>query len=880
MRITSGTRLGPYEILSPLGAGGMGEVYRARDTRLSREVAIKVLPAEMASDGERLKRFEKEARAASSLNHPSIVTIYEIGQEGPVSYIAMELVEGKTLREFLLSGPMPIKKLLQIGTQVADGLARAHEAGIVHRDLKPENVMVTKDGLAKILDFGVAKLSAGSGSGDETSLPTQTETMPGVVMGTAGYMSPEQAGGRAVDFRSDQFSFGSLLYEMATGNRAFARGSAVQTLAAIMQEEPDAVGSINPQVPVPLRWIIERCLAKDPEERYASTKDLARDLASVRDHLSDAAGAAGPFSVSAPSHRRAWMIAVTAAAVVIGLAATAWSLRRSVWQNPLAGARFSRLTSWEGSEVDASISSDGKFVAFLADRDGPFDAWVGQVGSGEFLNLTKGRFPTLANTIVHNVGFSDDGAHVWFRINSPDGKQHSVWLVPTIGGAPRVFLPSAVEAAWSPDHNRIVYYAPAPGDPIFIADRNGGNARQICVDKPGIHEHYVTWSPDGRYVYFVRGIPPDEMDVWRVSSAGGAAERLTHHNSRVAYPRLLDDRTLIYTAMREDGSGSGLYAMDVEKRIPHSVSAGLEEYVSVGASADGQRLVATVANPVRDLWTVPITDHVVDESSVSPFKLPTVRAAAPRFGRDYLLYLGSRGAADGLWKLKDGSETELWKGSEGAVVSAPAVSPDGTRIGFVVRSEGRGRLHLMASDGTDVRRVAESLEVRGAPSWSPDGKWIAVAGREDKTYPLFKVPVDGGAPVRLVDGGSSVISNPVWSPDGRFILYSEGQGSATVRLQGVTPDGRPFPLPEVWVGNTGDRYRFPPDGKSVVITQGVLWKQNFALLDLATGQQRPLTNLGRQIVTRSFDVSPDGKQIVFDRYRQNSDIVLIDTPPR
>ena len=242
--------------------------------------------------------------------------------------------------------------------------------------------------------------------------------------------------------------------------------------------------------------------------------------------------------------------------------------------------------------------------------------------------------------------------------------------------------------------------------------------------------------------------------------------------------------------------------------------------------------------------------------------------------------MGSKGAADGLWKLKDGSETELWKGSEGAVVSAPAISPDGTRICFVVRNEGRWRLHLMASDGTDVRRVAESLEVRGAPSWSPDGRWIAIAGREEKAYPLFKVPVESGAPLRLVDGRNSVISNPVWSPDGRFILYSEGQGSATVRLQGVTPDGRPFPLPEVWVGNTGDRYRFLPDGKSLVVTQGVLWLQNFSLLDLATGQQRPLTNLGRQIVMRSFDVSPDGKQIVFDRYRQNSDLVLIDLPQR
>ncbi len=872
--------LSQYRVLERIGSGGMGEVWRAQDTRLGREVAIKVLLAEVAGDPSRLKRFEKEARSASALNHPSIVTIFDFGTTGSVSWMAMELVQGRTLREILTGGALPIKRLLQMAVQLTDGLAKAHEAGIVHRDLKPENVMVTKDGLVKILDFGLAKLSQPEVDTAGSLAPTMTRaTEPGVVMGTVGYMSPEQASAQVVDYHSDQFSFGSVLYEMATGKRAFEGKTKPETLAAIIRDEPEPIGTVNPQVPVPLRWIVERCFAKDPEERYASTKDLARDLLSVRDHLSDATSGAEPLAVSAPSRRRPWIPAVIAAAVVVALGVTVWTVRRRAWHNPLAGARFSRFTSWEGSELDASISYDGKFVVFLADHDGSFDAWVGQVGSGEFLNLTKARFPTLANTFVHNVGFSGDEAHVWFRIHSPDGKQHSVWLVPTIGGAPRVFLPGAVEAAWSPDHERIVYYSPEPGDPIFVADRNGANAVKICVDKPGIHQHYVTWSPDGRFVYFVRGVP-DEMDIWRVSPAGGVAERLTHHNSRVAYPRLLDDRTLIYTAMREDGSGSGLYAMDVDGRIPHPVTAGLEEYVSVDASGDGQRLVATVANPVRDLWTVPITDHVVDESSVRHFKLPTVRASAPRFGRDCILYLGSKGAADGLWKFKDGSESELWKGSEGGVVSAPAVSPDGNQICFVVLSEGRGRLYLMASDGTGARRVAESLEVRSAPSWSPDGKWIAVAGSEDKANPLFKVPMDGGAPVRLVDGVNSVISNPVWSPDGRFILYSEGQGSATVRLQGVTPDKQPFPLPEVWVGNTGDRYRFLPDGKSLVVTQGVLWLQNFSLLDLATGKQRPLTNLNQQIVMKSFDVSPDGKQILFDRYRGSSDLVLIDRSPR
>jgi hypothetical protein len=263
-------------------------------------------------------------------------------------------------------------------------------------------------------------------------------------MGTVGYMSPEQAVRQALDFRSDQFSFGSVLYEMATGKRAFSGNTKPETLAAIIREEPEPIGTLNPKIPPPLRWIVERCLAKDPKERYASTEDLARDLASVRDHLSEVASSAeSPVVLAPPPRRRAWIPSLIVVAVVVALGITAWSLRRSgfFWRNPLAEAHFTRLTDWEGSELDAAISGDGKFVAFLSDRDGPFDAWVGQIGSGEFLNLTKGRYPTLANPIVHSVGFSGDEAHVWFRVNSKDGKTHSVLLVPTIGGTPRLFRP-------------------------------------------------------------------------------------------------------------------------------------------------------------------------------------------------------------------------------------------------------------------------------------------------------------------------------------------------------------------------------------------------------------------------------------------------------
>ncbi len=886
MALSAGMRLGAYEILAPIGAGGMGEVYRARDTRLGREVAVKVLPSALASDPERLKRFEREARSASSLNHPNIVTIYDIGSTDSVSYIAMELVQGEPLRALLTERALPTRLLLQLGTQVAEGLAKAHAAGIVHRDLKPDNVMVTEDGLVKILDFGLAKLTQPDTSGGgRTQAPTVSGvTEEGIILGTVGYMSPEQATGKSVDFRSDQFSFGSILYEMATGRRAFQRASAPQTLAAIIQDEPEPIATVNPKFPAPLRWTVQRCLAKESRNRYASTEDLARELTTIRDNLSEATSAIGvPQAEPVPARRRWWIPAVIAAAILLALGIAGWRLRQSdyFWKNPLAGAHFTRLTDWEGSEVDAAMSSDGKFVAFLSDRAGPFDAWVTQVGSDEFLNLSKGQFPDLYLDRVRNVGFSGDDAHVWMRIDVQGGRGGPLengWLVPTIGGNARPFLPAASEIAWSPDRARIAYHPAAPGDPIFVADRNGANPRQILIDKPGIHNHYQAWSPDGRFVYFAHGtLSPFHMDIWRVPSTGGTAERLTNHDSHVAYPAFLDERTLLYTASRPDGSGSGLYAMDIERRIPHAVSFGLEEYVSVAASANGRRLVVTVANPTSHLWTAPISEHVVDDSRLSRFSLPAVRAAAPRFGPGYILFLSSKGGADGLWKFKDGSDTELWKGAEGSVAAAPTISPDGAQICFVVRDGKQARLHMMAADGTGARRIAESLDVRDAPSWSPDGRWIAVVASEGNEQPLFKIAVDGGVPVRLVGGNNY---DPVWSPDGRFIAYSEHHGGPRYQLKGITPEKQQFRLPEVTVAAGGNRYRFLPDGKALALIRGHYRNQDFWLLDLATQQLRQLTKLRPGFDTKSFDISLDGKQILFDRYRENSDIVLIDLPPR
>jgi len=337
-----------YRILEKLGGGGMGVVYKAEDTRLARNVALKFLSDSLTRDHDALARFNREARAASALNHPNIVTIHEIGQADGLPYIVMELVDGKTLRELLVSGAPPTRKLLQIAAQAASGLAKAHAAGIVHRDLKPENLMLTGDGVVKILDFGLAKLRPPAAF-DEDNPEAVTEThvtRPGTILGTVGYMSPEQASGREVDFRSDQFSFGVILYELATGTRAFQRDTAAQTLAAIIQDEPTPIAALNPRAPASCRWIVERCLSKDPEERYASTLDLARDLAGARDRLS--AVESTPESAPAPrraSARRAIPVAIAAAVLLALGVAGVWLRQRDYfWKNPLEGVRFMRLT--------------------------------------------------------------------------------------------------------------------------------------------------------------------------------------------------------------------------------------------------------------------------------------------------------------------------------------------------------------------------------------------------------------------------------------------------------------------------------------------------------------------------------------------------------
>jgi Tol biopolymer transport system component len=495
------------------------------------------------------------------------------------------------------------------------------------------------------------------------------------------------------------------------------------------------------------------------------------------------------------------------------------------------------------------------------------------VGTGRIINLTQGKAGPLPGPL-RNVGFSGDGSEIWIGGGDVGLRLR---LMPLTGGAPRNFLgEETANLAWSPDGERIVYHTFGKGDPMFVADRTGANARRIFEDQPGLHNHFPVWSPDGRWIYFSHGTAATkEMDLWRIDPDGRNPERLTQRNTDVAYPTPVGNRTVFYVARDEDGSGPWLWAFDLKRRDSRRASIGLEQYTSVQASADGRKLVATISNPIAGLWTVPILDRVAEEHDVKPFSVPTVRALAPRFGGTSLFYLSSLGTGDGLWRLRDGQATEIWKGADGALFETPAVSPDGGRVAIVLRRNGKRQLHVLSSDGAELQPIAEGIVAQGTSCWSPDAKWI-VTGGSDATGPgLFKIPLGGGPRVRLVSGPAL---NPVWSPDGSLIVYAGTNVSTFAPLLAVRPDGTSVELPEISLRRLGEHVRFSPDGKSLIYMQGLLASQDFWLLDLASMKSRPLTRLQNRAAMRTFDVTSDGKQIVFDRLRENSQVVMIDLP--
>lgn len=588
-----------------------------------------------------------------------------------------------------------------------------------------------------------------------------------------------------------------------------------------------------------------------------------------------------PASSSPPGRpTRAWAIAA-ATAVALSVAAGMW-LRATefFWRSPIADARFQRVTDFDGVEQAAAVSRDGRVVAFLSDRDGQMDVWVTQIGSGQFHNLTRGSAGEVENPSVRLLGFSPDGASVTFWVRKPDGSQGGaigIWAVSTLGGQPRPYLEGIAEADWSSDGARLVYHTAGPGDPMFVTDGSRrSEGRRIFTAPAGLHGHFPLWAPDGRYIYFVEGNLPDQLDIWRVSPDGGPTERITSHNARVSHPLLLNRRTLVYLATDPDGSGPWLHSVDVERRIPHRLSSGADRYTSLAATADGRRLVATVASPKRTLWRVPIGDAPATISDAARISLTTGTGFSPRLGPSYLLYVAAAGTgSDSVWKLADGVATELWTAAGARIIGGPVIAPDGRQVAFSVRLNGQAALYQMQADGTNARVVTDSLDLQGAPAWAPDGRSITSAAVDRGEPHLFRVPVDGGPPSLLV---GEYAADPVWAPDGSFVVYSGRDIGTTLSLHAVTADAAPRSLPALTLVRGARHLAFMSGGRRLVFLRGEIRHKNLWLVDLDTGVERQLTDFTPDFEIRDFDISPDGREIVVERVQDHSDVVLLDLP--
>jgi len=587
-------------------------------------------------------------------------------------------------------------------------------------------------------------------------------------------------------------------------------------------------------------------------------------------------------TIPAPPTKWRFVSPLVLAGAALAMGAGLWMQRMEYfWRSPIANARIETVADFEGVEPGAAVSRDGKFAAFLSDRDGRMDVWVTQIGSGQFHNLTRGSAPELVNPSIRTLGFSPDGAFVTFWVrkqNGSGGDDISIWAAPTLGGSPKPYLDGVAEYDWSHDGSRLAYHTPESGDPLFVSDgsRPDRGGRPIFTAPAGLHCHFPLWAPDGAFIYFVQGALPDRLDIWRITPSGGNAERITSHNARVTHPVLLDGRTLLYLANDPDGSGPWLYSMDVERRIPHRLASGVDRYTSLAASADGRRLVATLASPKTTLWRMRIADSPAGEPSAARVSLTTSTGSSPRLGKDYLLYVSVTGTTESIWKrANDGTGTELWSGLGARIFGGPTISPDGRSIAFSVSQQGQTLLYQMQADGTNARIVTDSLDLRGAPAWAPDGQSITTAAGDHGVPHLFQVPVDGRSPHPMLQEYSV---DPAWSPDGRFVVYSGPDIGTTFSVKAATADGAAYPLPSLTLTRGARRLILLPTGRALVVLRGEIQHKNLWLIDLETGAERQLTNLTPGFDIRDFDISPDGREVVLERAQGGSTVVLLDLP--
>ncbi|MGI8836562.1 MAG: protein kinase domain-containing protein [Pyrinomonadaceae bacterium] len=805
MALEPGTRLGRYQVHSQIGAGGMGEVYLAEDTQLHRKVALKLLPAALATNSERMRRFAQEAQTAAALNHPSVAHIYEIGEANEAKFIAMEFVEGQTLRDLFRTDRADLRMRLKYLQQVAEGLAKAHAAGIVHRDLKPENIMVATDGYAKILDFGLSKLlepQSAFTSGDtfsevETAIIPQ-HSLPGTVMGTVGYMSPEQAQGKVqdVDYRSDIFSFGCILFEAATGHRAFKGKDSIDSLHKIVHGPTPLVRELNPQAPEELQRIVRRCLAKDRERRYQNIKDVALELDELEHELRVLDSESSGYSLSTGSLRSvasipsqqgsptsaasqtrshgpstAPTVSLTTAigsnkkrvgiivvSLLVAIATAIFFMTRlrpatapGPIARPAADMKVSRLTATNRVQ-SAVISPDGKFLAYAQNDGDKQSLWTKQIATNSAVQLVAAAPRTYAN-----LTFSPDGNYVYYVARDPNDETGSVFRIPTLGATPLKVLGKVSEAiAFSPDGRQIAfqrYDASSSEATLVVADADGSNERKLTT-RSG-HEWFasrgVAWSPNSSFIACGAGDDrkSPQMAMVIINVNDGSAKELTAQRwDSIGRSVWLSDGSAIVFSASDNGTTAArqIWQISYPGGEARRITNDLNSYEDVSLTADSNTLVATQTDVTSSIWAGG----------------DVTRATQITSGRD-------EGAAGITW------------------------SPDG-RIVYISSASGNTEIWTMKADGAEQKQLTNDTHTKFAPAVSPDGRYVVYVSEHGGVH-LWRINVDGGNPTRLTDGNYDV--NPRISPDSQWVVYSSYSSGKLVLWKVPLGGGSPAQLTNV-----------------------------------------------------------------------------------
>ncbi|HKQ76882.1 MAG TPA: protein kinase [Blastocatellia bacterium] len=844
-----GRHIGPYQILSLLGAGGMGEVYRALDSRLDREVAIKVLPSHLAQDTEALTRFKREARAVAALSHPNILAIHDFGTEQDVSYAVMELLEGETLRSRLRHAALPWRKAVEIGIGLAEGLSAAHAKGITHRDLKPENIFLTTAGQVKILDFGIARVERVVSPDAETKIGIET-TRQGVVMGTIGYMSPEQLRGEKAEAPSDIFSFGCVFYEMVAGRRAFARPTEAETMAAILKDEPPELVQTGSSIPHELEQVARRCLEKSPAERFQSARDLSFAL---RVMLSGAGASARSARRIGPALWGGVAFLVTLAVIV------AW---RQPWRRLPSGQTQQRLiSSFPGSHREASFSPDGSLIAFINDSGGVPQVWVKNLAGGDPIPITTGELP------AHRPRWSPKNDQILFS------RGGSVWSAAPLGGIQRKVIEGGDNANWSWDGSRLVY---EKDEQIWTARADGSEQRKVeGVPTPDnlLADRAPAFSPDGSLIAFFQCSKGPIGDIWIIPSAGGQPRRLTYDDHFGGAPAWTPDgRFIIFSSLRA-GSRT-LWKIPVSGAAPEPVLVSAGEDLDPELSRDGRQLIYTNTRNsfILTVWN-PVTNHTrelmetrydLTDPSFSPqgdkisfflienngdIQIRTIDldgGASIKVTRaDGERNIHPRWSPDGLWlffyqirptlsirkiSISGGQSFEVAAGWAWGTHYAAQVDPQGKLIVYEKREKGQPRT-------TVIREIETGKETDfktsfNYPQWSKDGKAILgvdrISGISSAIGQISICSVEAVTCRKLTDG-----QFPRWSRDGSRIFFlrprksGEGKELWTISAKG----GDANQIGELRTHPIGPFFDVSPKGEIVYVRfnpgKSELWLTDF-----------------------------------------------------